>query len=227
MENWKWCALWTSHDKYAVSIRAVSILKLLKEKLYINHTNFSNPKLLNALPSGFICTATHQTAGRGRGKNGWLSQLGALQFSLVLHHKFQLKHAPVVFIQYLMALAVVESITKRPGYEAVPLKLKWPNDIYLDTKTQGSVKVGGILVHSTFVIDTFMLVIGCGINLSNALPTVSINDVIAEEYGLQKLTNEDVLAGVLVKFEEIYKEFCENGAGPWFLNRYYDHWMHR
>jgi biotin--protein ligase len=38
--------------------------------------------------------------------------------------------APVVFLQYLAALAVVEGVTAYDqGYQNLPLKLKWPNDI--------------------------------------------------------------------------------------------------
>lgn len=38
--------------------------------------------------------------------------------------------APVVFVQYLMAIAIVEGIkTYDYGYNDLPIKLKWPNDI--------------------------------------------------------------------------------------------------
>lgn len=38
--------------------------------------------------------------------------------------------APVVFIQYLAALAIVEGVQSYDaGYQDMPLKLKWPNDI--------------------------------------------------------------------------------------------------
>lgn len=70
------------------------------------------------------------------------------------------------------------------------------------------------------------LKIGCGINLSNREPTVSINDVV-EAHGLSKLSLEDVLAGILVKFEIYYNEFCEKGMGTWFLRKYYERWLHR
>lgn len=41
--------------------------------------------------------------------------------------------APVVFLQYLAALAVVEGIkTYDHGYQRVPVRLKWPNDICED-----------------------------------------------------------------------------------------------
>lgn len=103
--------------------------------------------------------ATDQIAGRGRGRNGWISQSGGLQFSLIMRHHIKLRHASVVFIQYMIALAVVESIRERPGYENIPLRLKWPNDIYMETK-DGLKKVGGLLINSTFVDEEFVLVIG-------------------------------------------------------------------
>lgn len=38
--------------------------------------------------------------------------------------------APVVFVQYLAAIAIAEGIKSYgKGYEDVPVKLKWPNDI--------------------------------------------------------------------------------------------------
>lgn len=38
--------------------------------------------------------------------------------------------APVVFIQYLAAIAIVEGIQSYDrGYKDLPVKLKWPNDI--------------------------------------------------------------------------------------------------
>lgn len=109
----------------------------------------------------------------------------------------------------------------------MPLRLKWPNDIYADTQ-EGLKKVGGLLVNSNFVRDEFLLVIGCGINLNNPQPTVSINDVIqAHDPKLARLGPEEVLAHALVTFEKFYMEFCENGMGKWFLDRYYSRWLHR
>lgn len=120
------------------------------------------------LPSGLVCLAGHQVAGRGRGRNSWVSQTGAVQFSMIMHHSITLPNAPVVFIQYLVALAVVESIRTRKGYENVPLRLKWPNDIYAEVKEkndQGDLvtvlkKVGGLLVNSSFLRNEFLLVVG-------------------------------------------------------------------
>jgi biotin--protein ligase len=164
----------------------------------------------------------------GRGRNSWVSQAGALQFSFIVRHSLQFTKSPVVFIQYIIALAIVESIRMRPGYENVPLRLKWPNDIYADLPNEGLKKVGGLLVNSSFIRDEFLLVIGCGVNLNNPHPTVSINDVIEKhDPKLKRLDKEEVLAHALVTFEKYYMEFCEKGMGPWFLNKYYSRWLHR
>ena len=93
--------------------------------------NHRNPKLLQRLPSGFTATATTQIAGRGRGSNVWVSPAGSLLFSICIRHPAEVNtRAPVVFVQYLTSLAIVEGIKSYGmGYSSLPIKLKWPNDI--------------------------------------------------------------------------------------------------
>lgn len=52
-------------------------------------------------------------------------------FSTVVRHPQKLMaQAPVTFLQYLAALAIVEGIkTYDVGYAKMPIRLKWPNDI--------------------------------------------------------------------------------------------------
>jgi biotin--protein ligase len=90
-----------------------------------------NFNILRHLPTGFTFTATVQVSGRGRGSNVWVSPAGSLMFSTVIRHSMQLsKTAPVVFIQYLAAIAIVEGILSYDvGYDELPIKLKWPNDV--------------------------------------------------------------------------------------------------
>lgn len=72
-----------------------------------------------------------QVAGRGRGTNVWIAPAGSLLFSTLIDHPAHLAVSrPIVFIQYIAAIAVVEAIQSYgPGYEKLPVKLKWPNDI--------------------------------------------------------------------------------------------------
>lgn len=194
-----------------------------------------NPKLLEKLPIGTTATATTQVAGRGRGNNVWVSPPGSLMFSTMFRHPLNLSAtAPVVFVQYLAALAIVEGIQNYDrGYDKLPIKLKWPNDIYaLDPskKTAGNdrsayVKIGGILVNSSYSGGDYTLITGIGLNVSNAAPTTSLNALCAT-HKLAPMTLEKLLASILVRFETIYLRFCSRGFAP-MLDQYYANWLHR
>ena len=60
-----------------------------------------------------------------------MSPAGSLLFSVLVRHDLSLTpNAPVVFLQYLAALAIVEGVKSYDkGYHSLPIKLKWPNDI--------------------------------------------------------------------------------------------------
>ncbi|KFH65277.1 hypothetical protein MVEG_08758 [Podila verticillata NRRL 6337] len=194
--------------------------------------------LCQKLPNGFVCNATTQVAGRGRGRNSWISAPGCLQFSMVLRHPVQARHASAVFVQYLVALAVVEAVCSMPGYEEVPLKLKWPNDIYAvapvdDESERRMIKIGGVLVNSNFSGNEFLLVIGCGVNTTNPNPTTSINHLIRHHNkvtgkNLALLSQETLLAKILVKFEQMYNQFLEGDRTGFaqFEHLYYKRWLH-
>ena len=94
-------------------------------------TPLRNPKLLSKLPHGFTLAATTQTAGRGRGANVWIAPPGTLIFSTIINHPAHLTMSrPIIFIQYITAIAIVEAIQSYgKGYEKLPIKIKWPNDI--------------------------------------------------------------------------------------------------
>ncbi|KAF9942448.1 biotin holocarboxylase synthetase [Mortierella alpina] len=204
-----------------------------------------NFTLCQRLPDGFVCNATTQVAGRGRGRNSWISAPGCLMFSLVLRHPVQARHASAVFVQYLVALAVVESVCTLPGYEDLPLKLKWPNDIYAEAPLEEGlaapqpgvppkfVKMGGVLVNSNFSGAEFLLVAGCGVNTTNPNPTTSLNHLIryhnkvtGKNLGL--FSQETLLAHILVKLEQMYNLFLHgNGTGfAQFEQIYYKRWLH-
>lgn len=195
-----------------------------------------NPLLLDRLPTGFTATATTQLAGRGRGNNVWVSPPGSLMYSTVLRHPLSLSStAPVVFIQYLAALAIVAGIRSYDkGYSSLPVALKWPNDIYaLDPGADAAgkkgreryVKIGGILVNSSYAGGDYTIVCGCGINVSNAAPTTSLN-ALARAQGLPPFVSERLLASILVQFETLHRRFLSAGFGDKMLADYYACWLH-
>jgi len=70
--------------------------------------------LLPGVPDGFLCVADLQTSGKGRGHNVWTSPPGCLMFTFVKKYPISLG-SRLTFIQYLVALAVVQSIKATPG----------------------------------------------------------------------------------------------------------------
>ena len=197
-----------------------------------------NAALLSHLPQGFTFTATTQVAGRGRGSNVWVSPPGSLMFSVVLRHPLSLNSsAPVVFVQYLVGLAIVQGITTYDnGYPNVPVKLKWPNDIYaLDPSASGAnaekkyVKIGGILVNSSYGGGDYTLVVGVGLNVTNAAPTTSLNALLRSKttLDLPTFTLEKLLARILTCFEQTYARFCRSGWDDILNQEYLRWWLHR
>jgi len=195
-----------------------------------------NPGLLKALPPGFCIVATSQLNGRGRAGNTWISPRGSLSFSYIVHLPRQL-FSRLVFVQYLVSLAIVEGIKSyAPGWEDVNVGIKWPNDVY--GKARGSdrwEKICGIIVNSTYADDKFILVIGmhltrisliyagCGINTTNPHPTTSLLHIIPEH--LEHPSHERLLANFLSTFSEMFDEFLISGFRT-FEKKYYERWLH-
>ncbi|KAH6894447.1 biotin-protein ligase [Thelonectria olida] len=190
-----------------------------------------NPKILSKLPTGFTVCASTQVAGRGRGSNVWVSPAGCLIFSTVINHPAHLAVSrPVVFIQYIAAIAIVEAVQSYDrGYDNIPVKLKWPNDIYaLDpTKSGGSphyVKIGGILSQCNYSNGSYQIVLGIGLNTNNPRPTISISDLLPR--GVPELHLETLLARILARIEAIHAQFIREGFSRDLETRYYRSWLH-
>ncbi|KAL7275153.1 biotin holocarboxylase synthetase [Rhizina undulata] len=198
-----------------------------------------NPKLLQKLPSGITTVATFQLAGRGRGSDDCVSPVGELIFSTCVRHPQSLdSRAPVVFIQYIATLAILEGIRSYgEGHDEIPVRLKWPNGIYVEdpqAPEKNFVKIGRTLVTSNYVNGEFVLVVGCRINVSNEDAPASLMSVLEKLNSernsrgigqLEKFKMEHLLARILVVFEEFYHEFCSSGFGG-VEERYYDYWLH-
>ena len=100
---------------------------------------------------------THPFVLKGRSGNAWISPLGSMMFTLPLPLSPVSRlahHLPL--LQHMVGVAVVHSIRTLPGYEGVPLRIKWPNVIY----HEGRVKLGGILVSCVTVDKICMAVVG-------------------------------------------------------------------
>lgn len=119
---------------------------------------------MSLLPTPLLSVASNQISARGRGSNVWVSPSGSLAFSLLVRASLRdLPAHKLVFIQYLFALAVVEACR----HEGVlgetwgaSVRLKWPNDIYAVMEDGQVLKIGGILVNTSFMSGNVDIVIG-------------------------------------------------------------------
>jgi biotin-[acetyl-CoA-carboxylase] ligase BirA-like protein len=135
----------------------------IREFEEIDSTNLHAKRLLadGTANDGDVLHAWHQTAGRGREQGReWTDNLGESLLLTVI-----LRELPSVYqdqLQFLIALTGLDTLR-----EAVPalgsrIRLKWPNDLFID-----HLKVGGVLVESVWEAQTWKgAVAGIGINLN-------------------------------------------------------------
>jgi len=201
----------------------------------------------------FVSLASFQLAGRGRGRNQWLSPAGCLQFSILLKLPRGFPANKVVFAQYIAGLAICQGLDEDGK---LGVRIKWPNDIYAEAEglsqsgsavktsggsnddqapplTKGRAKLGGILVNSSFVKGEWHLVVGCGVNILNDLPTTSLaqlNELAHARKGhagpAPVPSMESSLAKILVAFEEIWQRFVQERSFEGFLDEYTGRWLH-
>lgn len=216
-----------------------------------------NVRWLKHLPHGMVMTATTQVSGRGRGGNVWINPKGVMAQS-VLFRIPAAKAKSIVTLQYVLGLAVIESIfsygsldNNGIGYEDLPVKLKWPNDIYalkpeyftlLDNENPTTVdgteekfsKISGALVNSQYLDNQFNIVWGVGINVSNEAPTTSLNLILDKLNQIRQSKNlpplppfehEILLAKIMYTVNQFYSVFEHSGISP-FLLLYYKRWFH-
>lgn len=245
-----------NHNSFYSNLKSYTVTQHLDSPTFARHLLYGevvtstntllekNTRFLRRLPHGTTFTATTQLAGRGRGSNVWVSPAGSLMFSVIIRHPMtHLSSAPVVFIQYLAAMAIVSGIKTYDGgiYKSLPVKLKWPNDIYaLDpnkvdetglSENEKYTKIGGILVNSHYNSREYIAVCGAGINVSNTSPTVSLNDLIpllpsAHRTRAGTFQLEKLLASILVTFESLYQQFMVTGFDAVMEGMYYKDWLH-
>jgi BirA family biotin operon repressor/biotin-[acetyl-CoA-carboxylase] ligase len=109
--------------------------------------------------------ALQQTAGRGQWGRQWESELGGLYLSVAIFPELELKSYPH------LVMATAWGIAKTLRDRDLPIYLKWPNDLILEGR-----KLGGIKIETrTQQQQITKAVIGVGINWSNSTPEIGIN----------------------------------------------------
>jgi len=171
-----------------------------------NQTLHSMIKEGITLPVAVI--AQEQSAGKGQWGRVWHSRRGGLYLSLGLSMRLKVENA--LHLSLISGWGVAEVLNR----EGIPVNLKWPNDLLLQGR-----KLGGIKIETCSQEEMIsQIIIGIGINWRNEVPTGGINLIeytnINRLEQLAKLT----LEGLFLAAQNYTKEGLE-GTLPLYLNR--------
>ena len=181
--------------------------------IHINETDSTNRYLRELGVDGDVCVwADHQTAGRGCGTNTWESERGKnLLFAMMIH--------PVdvpVNKQFVVSMAVANSIATVVSKYVKNVSVKWPNDIYAGDK-----KLCGILIENRLQGDVIKdSIIGVGLNV-NQLCFVSDapNPISLANLTGHLFDREELLRELLATFEAEWADL--EGVRSRYLPRLY------
>jgi len=179
----------------------------------IDSTNQYLLDRMDTLESGDACVAEYQQAGRGRRGRQWVSPFGS---NLYLSMYWRLEQGPAAAMGLSLVIGIVlAEALKELG--AADIRVKWPNDIYLDDR-----KLAGILVELTGKTgDAAQIVIGAGINLAMRTPAAeAINQgwINLQEAGI--IVDRNVLSAKIVnKLRLALAQFEQDGLAP-FVGRW-------
>ena len=136
--------------------------------------------------NGTAISADFQSEGRGQRGTSWesASQQGYL-VSFILYPNLQ---APEVFYFSKFIAVCLQHTLNQLGLEKV--QIKWPNDIYLDSK-----KLAGILIENTWSDQEFQFgIAGIGLNIQPPSNTGFHSTGLAEHLSALPTLNDYVLA---------------------------------
>ncbi|OFC59201.1 bifunctional biotin--[acetyl-CoA-carboxylase] ligase/biotin operon repressor BirA [Candidatus Erwinia dacicola] len=172
----------------------------------IDSTNQYLLDRMDTLQSGDACVAEYQQAGRGRRGRQWFSPFGS---NLYLSMYWRLEQGPAPAMGLVIGIVLAEALQEQG---APDIRVKWPNDIYLDDR-----KLAGILVELTGKTgNAAQIVIGAGINLAMRAPAA---DVISQGWiNLQEAgidVDRNALSALIVnKMRTALVEFEQEGLAP-------------
>lgn len=107
-------------------------------------------------PSGTLIIANEQTAGRGREGKSWQSSPGAGLWFTIIERPRDVSGLGVLSLR--IGLVAAEALDR---FASEPIRLKWPNDLYVEES-----KLGGILVEARWRESAVEWVaIGMGVNV--------------------------------------------------------------
>ncbi len=185
----------------------------------------TNQLLLDNLPSTTklcMCSSEWQSEGRGRHKKPWFSPLShnlLFSFARQWQSNTLLIEAGQLRVLSLMAGVAIATTLKRLGFHQV--KLKWPNDIVIQSRNSDLKKMGGILVELKGHQHQGTWVAGIGLNVldvSNWQQKIDQPITSLTQINQQGYSRESVLAGIIETWIELEQLLLSSGVEAILVN---------
>ncbi|MBW3470600.1 bifunctional biotin--[acetyl-CoA-carboxylase] ligase/biotin operon repressor BirA [Proteus vulgaris] len=179
----------------------------------IDSTNQYLMQRISELTSGDVCIAEYQSAGRGRRGRKWISPFGR---NLYLSMYWKLEQGPAAAIGLSLVVGVIMAeVLQKLGAEGV--KVKWPNDLYLNDK-----KLSGILVELTGKTgDVAHIITGIGINIAmskNQNEAINQQWINLEQVGI-KIDRNELACEITNALRDAFVQFEKQGLSV-FIERW-------
>jgi BirA family transcriptional regulator, biotin operon repressor / biotin---[acetyl-CoA-carboxylase] ligase len=161
-------------------------------------------------PEGTAVVAEHQTQGRGRHGRSFVSPAGVgIYVSLLVRPQADTQRLPQLTLA--VAVATAEALAE---YSALPVRLKWPNDVEISGK-----KVAGILCEAVLPpVASPLVIIGIGINVNTVLeqfpPELHQHVTSLALAAGRTWARLPLLALLLSHLERLYRAFQQGNSAP-------------
>lgn len=141
-------------------------LIIANNQIFLNEVDSTNTYLFDLVSKnkpleGLVVYTDYQSQGRGQIGSNWESSKGQNILTSILLRPNFIAFADVFMLNIIISLGVRAILEDALGRED-GIKIKWPNDIYVDGK-----KICGILIQNIFSgTNTMDTVVGIGLNIN-------------------------------------------------------------
>lgn len=168
---------------------------------------------------GTVISTYNQSKGRGQIGRNWYSGVdNNLTLSIILYPRF-LSIPESFYLSMVLSLALAELVSNL--IEGQTVKIKWPNDIFVDNK-----KIAGLLIQQNLQGNNInSTIFGIGLNVNqlsfpSELPNpISLRIITATNYNLKLI--ETMLLTIFSKWYGILKEGNKYKIKQEYLNLLY------
>ncbi|MBN2683322.1 MAG: biotin--[acetyl-CoA-carboxylase] ligase [Bacteroidales bacterium] len=179
--------------------------------IFLDKTDSTNLQLKRLIqtettPEFFYCATGFQSSGKGTGTNKWHSEKDKNALFSILLRPQSIELSNQFLISKIISLSILEFLNQHTNN----VKIKWPNDIFVNDK-----KIAGILIEVETKGNYFEKVIaGVGLNLNQEkfpyglTNAVSLKNICNTDFNIKQSINE-IVEIIRNKFSNISNYFVE------------------